>query len=82
LNQKIIIQWNTSWVGLLEAKVSIKQFVPQNLSVIPNNKIMSMEHLFQDISKLIMETTYTLKLGQLLNITPNLQKYMWQKLKP
>jgi hypothetical protein len=29
-----------------------------------------------------METTYTLKLDQLLKITPNLKKYMWQKLKP
>ncbi len=29
-----------------------------------------------------METTYTLRLSQLLNIAPNLKKYMWQKLKP
>jgi len=29
-----------------------------------------------------METTYTLKLGQLLKIEPNLKKNMWQKLKP
>jgi hypothetical protein len=30
----------------------------------------------------MLETTYTLRLGQLLKITPNLKKYMWQKLKP
>jgi hypothetical protein len=29
----------------------------------------------------MMETTYTLRLGQLLKITPDLKKYMWQKLK-
>jgi hypothetical protein len=29
----------------------------------------------------MLETTYTLKLDQLLKITPNLKKYMWQKLK-
>jgi len=29
----------------------------------------------------MMETTCTMKLGQLLNITPDLKKYMWQKLK-
>jgi hypothetical protein len=29
----------------------------------------------------MLETTYTLKLGQLLKITPNFYKYMWQKLK-
>jgi hypothetical protein len=51
--------------------VSIEPIVPQNLSIIPNNKIIFMEHIFQDISKLMMETTYTLKLDQLLKITPN-----------
>jgi hypothetical protein len=30
----------------------------------------------------MLKTTYTLKLGQLLKITPNLNKYTWQKLKP
>jgi len=30
----------------------------------------------------MLEMTYTLKLGQLPKITPNLKKYMWQKLKP
>ncbi len=28
-----------------------------------------------------METTYTLRLGQLFKITPNLKKYIWHKLK-
>jgi len=43
---------------------------------------MFMEQIFQDISKQMLETTYTLKLGQLLKITTNLKEYMWQKLKP
>jgi hypothetical protein len=30
----------------------------------------------------MLEITYTLKLGQLIKTTPNLKKYMWQKLKP
>jgi hypothetical protein len=38
--------------------------------------------IFQDISKHMLETTYTIRLGQLLKITPDLKKYMWQKLKP
>jgi hypothetical protein len=29
----------------------------------------------------MLETTYTLRLGQLLKKTPHLKKYMWQKLK-
>jgi hypothetical protein len=32
--------------------------------------------IFQDINKQMMETTYTLKLGQLLKITPHLKKYV------
>jgi hypothetical protein len=42
---------------------------------------MSMEQIFQDISKHMSETTYTLRLGQLLKITLDLKKYMSQKLK-
>jgi hypothetical protein len=41
-----------------------------------------MEHIFQNINKQMLETTYTLGLGQLLKIAPYLKKYMWQKLKP
>ncbi len=29
-----------------------------------------------------METTYTLRLGQLLKVAPNFNRYMWWKLKP
>jgi hypothetical protein len=43
LNQKEKTQWNTSWVGLPKAEVSIKPIVSQSLFVIPNNKIMFME---------------------------------------
>jgi hypothetical protein len=40
-----------------------------------------MEEIFQDINKQMLETSYTLNLGQFINITPNLKKYLWQKLK-
>ncbi len=61
--------------------VSTEPIIPQNLSVILHNKVMSMEQIFQDISKRMLETTYTLRLNQLLKITPDFKKYMWQKLK-
>ncbi len=80
MNQKENTQWSTSWVGFLETKVSIEPIVPQNLYDIPNNKVMFMGHIFQDINKPMLETTYTLRLGQLLKITLDLKKYMWQKL--
>jgi hypothetical protein len=60
---------STSWAGLLEVEVSTKPNVPQNMSVIPNIIIMFMEQIFEGINKKMMETTYTLRLGQLLKIT-------------
>ncbi len=41
-----------------------------------------MEQIFQDINNQMLDTTYTLKIGQLVKIAPDLKKYMWQKLKP
>jgi hypothetical protein len=37
---------------------------------------MSMEQIFQAINKQMLEATYTLRIGQLLKITPNLKKYV------
>jgi hypothetical protein len=62
LNQKEKTHWSTSWARLPKAEVSTELIVPQNLSIIPNNKVMFMGHIFQDINKQMMETTYTLKL--------------------
>jgi hypothetical protein len=38
--------------------------------------------IFLDIGKQMLETNYTLNLGQLIKITPKLKRYLWQKLKP
>jgi hypothetical protein len=51
LNKKETAQWSTNWAGFLNIKVSIEPIIPQNLYVIPNNKVMSMEQLFQYINK-------------------------------
>jgi hypothetical protein len=51
LTQNKKAQWNTSWARLPEAEVSTKPIVPQNLFIIPNNKVMSMKHIFQDVNK-------------------------------
>jgi len=50
-NQKEKPQWNTNWAWLLEIEVSTKKIIPQNLYVIPNNKVMFMEQIFQNIIK-------------------------------
>ncbi len=65
---------------LRKTEISIEPIIPQNLFAIPN-KVMSMEQIFQDINKML-ETTYTMRLSQLLKITLDFNKYMWHKLKP
>jgi hypothetical protein len=40
-----------------------------------------MEQIFQDINKQMLETTYTLKLGQFLKITPDLKNIYVAKTK-
>jgi hypothetical protein len=56
LNQKEEAQWNTSCTRLPKTEVPIKPIIPQNLSIILNNRIMSMEHIFQYINKHMLET--------------------------
>jgi hypothetical protein len=74
LNQKDKIQWSTSWARLPKTKVSTKSIVSQNLSTIPNNRDMSMEQIFQDMNKQMMETTYSSRLDQILKIALDLNK--------
>ncbi len=35
------------------------------------------KEIFQDISKKMLETNYTINLGQLLKIAPKLKKHLW-----
>ncbi len=60
-------------------EVSIEPIVSQSLFPSPINKIMSMEQIFQGISKQMLETTYTLKLGQLMKIALDVKKYIEAK---
>jgi hypothetical protein len=43
--------------------------------------MITVEEIFLDIGKQMLETSYNLNLGQLLKIAPKLKKYLWQKLK-
>jgi hypothetical protein len=52
--------------------MSTKPIVSQSLSINPINRVMSMEQIFQDINKHLLEINFTLGIGQLLQITPNL----------
>ncbi len=45
-------------------------------------KLITTKEIFLDISKQMLESSYTLNLRQLLKIAPELKKYIYQKLKP
>jgi hypothetical protein len=44
-------------------------------------KLITIEEIFLDISKQMLEISYTLNFGQLIKITLKLKGYLWQKLK-
>ncbi len=45
-------------------------------------KLITVEEIFLDIGKQMLEISYTLNLGQLLKIALDLNRYLWQKLEP
>jgi len=45
-------------------------------------KLVTIEEIFLDIGKKMLERSYTLNLEHLLKIAPELKIYLWQKLKP
>jgi hypothetical protein len=44
-------------------------------------KLIKIEEIFLNIGKQMLETSYILSLGQLLEISPKLKRYLWKKLK-
>jgi hypothetical protein len=45
------------------------------------DKLIIIEEIFWDISKQMLKTSYTLSLGQLFKMAPQLKRYLWKKLK-
>jgi hypothetical protein len=43
-------------------------------------KLITIKEIFLDIDKQMLETSYTLNLGQLFKIAHELKRYLWQKL--
>jgi hypothetical protein len=72
--------WNTTWPGMPN---TIPMDAQKSQEVVKlQRKLIIVEEIFLDIGKQMLETNYTLNLGQLLKIAPKLKKYLWQKLKP
>jgi hypothetical protein len=44
-------------------------------------KLITIEEIFLDIGRQMLETSYTLNLRHLLKLAPKLKRYFWQKLK-
>ncbi len=50
--------------------------------MVSQNKLILIKEIFQDINRQMLESNYTVNLGQLLKMVPKLKRYMWQKMKP
>jgi hypothetical protein len=45
--------------------------------VMSQSKLISIEEIFQDINRQMLETNHTLNLGQLLKMALELKRYLW-----
>jgi hypothetical protein len=71
--------WNTTWSGM----PNITPMEAQKSQEVVNSeeKLITIKEIFLDIGKQMQEISYTLNLGQLFKIAPELKRYLWQKLK-
>jgi hypothetical protein len=56
------------------------EFKKPQESIVSQSNLILVEEIFQDISRKMLETNYTV--GQLLKIAPKLKSHLWQKMKP
>ncbi len=69
----LVGEWTISWARM---RSLIKHLEPTKLQEVPStfpSKNISMEEIFQDINKQMLETSCTLNLGQLIKITLDLK---------
>jgi hypothetical protein len=67
--------WNITWLGM-STTTPIETQKYQDV-VNSQEKLITIEEIFLDISKQMLKTRYTLNLGQLLKIAPKLKMYLW-----
>jgi hypothetical protein len=71
--------WNTTWSGM--PNITLMEAQKSQEVVNSQKKLITVEEVFLNINKQMLETSYTLNLGQLLEIALELKRYLWQKLK-
>ncbi len=72
--------WNTTQLGMPNTTPVDTQKSQEVVN--SQGKLITTKEIFLDISKQMLESSYTLNLRQLLKIAPELKKYIYQKLKP
>jgi hypothetical protein len=71
-------EWTISWAGMLSLAKPTKPTKLQEVPPTYPSKIIYVEEYFLDINKQMLETNYTLKFGQLINlIALDFKKYLW-----
>ncbi len=68
--------WNTIWPHMPDITPSLEIHKLQE-SIVPQSRLKLVEETFQDINKQMLETSYTLNLGQLLFFVFKLKRYLW-----
>jgi hypothetical protein len=68
-------RWNTTWPSMPNTN-PMDAWKSQEV-VNSQWKPITIEHIFLDIGKQMLETSYTLNLGQLLKIALKLKRYFW-----
>ncbi len=71
--------WNTIWPGMPNTTPMDAHKFQEVVNL--QRKLIIVEEIFLHIGKQMLETNYTLNLGQLFKIAPKLKRYLWQKLK-
>ncbi len=72
--------WNITWPSM--PNIIFVETQKSQKVVSSQKKLITIKQIFLDIDKQMLETRYTLILGQLLKIALELKRYLWQKLKP
>jgi hypothetical protein len=71
--------WNTTWLGMPNTTPMDTHKFQEIVN--SQGKLVTVKEILLDISKQMLETSYTLNLRWLLKMAPKLKRYIWQKLK-
>jgi hypothetical protein len=66
--------WNTTWPSM--PNTTPVETHKYHEVVNSQKKLIKVKEIFLDTGKKMLETSYTLNLGQLLQITPKIKKYI------